>query len=137
MPRLLREIVYHYGDASVPPDCHRSYTITVTAETAWVVVDSYGDVLAEKEYPVAAGQFDALANAFERCGIRRTELGFDDEGATGGTTETLSWSDGDGECFKATVYHCGGRDAGDLGGDVETFAAAVRALIPDLDKLTR
>ena len=39
----IKEIIYRFGDASVPPDYHRSYTITVTAGGVRIVVDSYGD----------------------------------------------------------------------------------------------
>jgi len=44
------KIIYSYGDSSVPPQYHRSYTITVTNEKLHIVVDSYGDILHEKEY---------------------------------------------------------------------------------------
>ena len=34
-------ITYHFGDASVPPEYHRSYTITVAPDKIDMVVDSY------------------------------------------------------------------------------------------------
>jgi hypothetical protein len=41
----IKEITYHFGDASVPPNYHRSYTITVTADSVKIVVDSYGNYI--------------------------------------------------------------------------------------------
>lgn len=39
---------YHYRDSSVPPEHHRSYTVTVTPDEAHIGVDSYGDVLHDE-----------------------------------------------------------------------------------------
>ena len=33
----IHEITYSFGDASIPPEYHRSYTITVTADQLWHV----------------------------------------------------------------------------------------------------
>ena len=130
----IREIVYRFGDASVPPQYHRSYTITVTAGQARVVVDSYGDVLAEQAYEITREEFEGIVRSLSRHRIGRAELG-EDEGCTGGTTETISYSDGVNELFSGSVYHCGGRDSGNLGGDARGFADEVRRLIPDLANL--
>jgi hypothetical protein len=79
MEKDIREIVYRFGDASVPPQYHRSYTITVTAGQARVVVDSYGDVLAEKAYEITRKEFEDIVRSLSRHRIGRAELG-DDEG---------------------------------------------------------
>ena len=34
------------------------------------------------------------------------------------------------EIFSGTVYHCGGIDSGNLGGDIKSFANDVKNLIP-------
>ena len=130
----IREIVYCFGDASVPPQYHRSYTITVTPGQARVAVDSYGDVLAEKAHEITREEFEDIVRSLSRHRIGSAELG-EDEGCTGGTTETIRYSDGMNELFSGSVYHCGGRDSGDLGGDVRGFAEEVGKLIPDLGKL--
>ena len=130
----IREIVYCFGDASVPPQYHRSYTITVTPGQARVVVDIYGDVLAEKGYEITREEFEDIVRSLSRHRIGRAELG-EDEGCTGGTTETICYSDVVRELFSGSVYHCGGRDSGNLGGDVRGFAEEVRKLIPDLGEL--
>lgn len=43
------QVTYAFFDASVPPQFHRSWTLTVTREWARLVVTSYGDVLADRE----------------------------------------------------------------------------------------
>src|SRR5690606_31570938 len=43
----ITEAGFHFGDASLPPEAHRSWTVTVTPDMAYVVVDSYGDVVGE------------------------------------------------------------------------------------------
>jgi hypothetical protein len=130
-------IVYHFGDASVPPDDHRSYAITVTPESVRVVVDSYGEILADKTFPIAAGRFDDLRRSLADRKIGPCERGGDDEGGTGGTSETLSYHHGERKLFSGTVHHCGGKDSGTLGGDVAGFAADVKGLVPDLEALLR
>ena len=130
----IREIAYRFGDASVPPQYHRSYTITVTPGQARVVVDSYGDVLADKTHEITREQYEELVGSLSRRRIENVELG-EDEGCTGGTTQSISYSDGARELFSGCVYHCGGRDSGNLGGDVGGFAEEVGKLIPDLRQL--
>ncbi len=130
-------IVYHFGDASVPPDAHRSYAITVTPDGVRIVVDSYGEILADKIIPIAAGRFDLLKKSFAHRKIGPCERGGDDAGGTGGTSETLSSYHGDRKLFSGTVHHCGGTDSGTLGGDVAGFAADVKGLVPDLESLLR
>ena len=132
----IREIIYAFGDASVPPQYHRSYTITVTPGAAALVVDSYGAVLAEKTYEITPERFREIVASLKRRGIEHAALE-DDDGCTGGTTETVSLSNGEKEVFSATVYHCGGRDSGNLGGDVKGFADDVRELTPDLAELLK
>jgi hypothetical protein len=130
----IKEITYHFGDASVPPNYHRSYTITVTADRVKIVVDSYGDILADEEYEITSKQFDDIQRSLERNKIRNCTLG-DDEGCTGGTSESISYVNNKNEIFSGSVYHCGGKDTGNLCGDIGSFADDVKKLVPNLEKL--
>lgn len=130
----IQEITYHFGDASVPPEYHRSYTVTVTTDKVRIVVDSYGEILADKEYEITNKQFNDIRNSLKRNNIRNCTLG-NDEGCTGGNSERISFSDGENEIFSGTVYHCGGKDTGNLCGDITSFADDVKNLVPNLDKL--
>ncbi|MDP6545959.1 MAG: hypothetical protein QGH60_18420 [Phycisphaerae bacterium] len=132
----ITEITYHFGDASVPPEYHRSYSITVTADKVRVVVDSYGEILADETYTIAPSQFDDLKRSLERNNIRNCTLVDDeDEGWTGGTIESITCSDKDNEIFSGSVDHCGEKDTGNLCGDIPCFAEDVKNLVPDLEKL--
>ena len=59
----IQEITYHFGDASVPPKYHRSYTVTVTTDKVRIVVDSYGKILADKGYEITNKQFNDIRNS--------------------------------------------------------------------------
>jgi hypothetical protein len=132
----IQEITYAFLDASVPPEYHRSYMITVTANTASVVIDSYGDELANEVYETTGEQFIDLKNSLATNRIRSCFLG-DDSGCSGGTSESVTYSDDEGQMFSGMVYHCGGRDFGSLCGDVASFAASIRSLVPDFEALMR
>ena len=43
------KIVFEYHDASVPPDDHRSYVITLNPDKLIYVVDSYGEIIKRVE----------------------------------------------------------------------------------------
>jgi len=130
----IQEITYHFGDASVPPEYHRSYTVTVTTDRIRIVVDSYGEILTNKGYEITNKQFNDIRDSLKRNKIRNCTL-TDDEGCTGGTSERISFSDGENEIFSGSVYHCGGKDTGNLCGDIISFAADVKNLVPTLEKL--
>ena len=132
----IKQITYRFIDGSVPPQYHRSYTITVTADKADIVVDSYGKVLADKNYEIKQHQFKNLLDLFEKSKIRNCRLRKED-GCTGGTGEKISLSNGKEDVFNGRVYHCAGRDYGDLCGDISAFASGVKELVPDLDELAK
>ena len=128
------EVVYRFTDASVPPEHHRSYVITVKPGRVKVVVDSYGDILVDKVHKITNEQFENVLYSLDRNQIRNARLK-EDKGCTGGTSETISFSDRENEIFSGTVYHCGGEDTGDLEGDVRCFAQDIRSLVPNFEDL--
>ena len=131
----IRQIAYGFGDASVPQQFHRSYRITVSPGEVSITVDSYGDILAEKTYEIADEQFREVVASLTRNQIRHVAPREGDPGATGGTSETISYWDAEREIFSGTVYHCAGRDTGTLGGNVKGFADDIKRLVPDLARL--
>ncbi|MFH1829657.1 MAG: hypothetical protein ABH871_02620 [Pseudomonadota bacterium] len=135
-PVQIKKIIYQFHDASVPPQYHRSYVITVTPGMAKIVIDSYGDILAGKQNKITEKQFEGIVKSLRKNGIKNVKLK-DNEGCTGGTGESISYSDEQKEIFSGTVYHCGGIDSGNLGGDIKSFAEDVKKLIkkwPDTKK---
>ena len=130
----IKEIAYRFQDASVPPEYHRSYTITVDKDRLKITVDSYGDILIEKEYRITKDQFEGLIASLKKNNIKRAELG-DIDGCPGGTSEIISYSNLSGGIFSGTVYQCEGKDFGNLGGNVKGFAQDIKKLVPDIKKL--
>jgi hypothetical protein len=130
----IQKITYSFTDSSVPPEYHRSYGITITADKIIVVVDSYGEILAEKRYEIANNQFDDIVNSLKRNKIKNCTSGYD-KGCSGGTIERISFSDEKSEIFSGSVYHCGGRDTGNLCGDITNFTDDIKNLVPDLKSL--
>ncbi len=130
----ITKITYHFGDASVPPDYHRSFTITISADKVRIIVDSYGEILADELSKSSSKQFDEIRKSFKSNKITNCTLG-EDEGCSGGTLERISCSDNENEIFSGSVYHCGGNDTGNLCGDISIFVDDVKNLVSNLDKL--
>jgi hypothetical protein len=132
----ITRIVYQYGDSSVPPQYHRSSRIDVSPMGARITVDSYGSVLADKSYRIMRSDFDGLLDSLSSNAIRNVPSR-DNEGCTGGTSETISTFNQQTLTFSGQVYHCGGEDSGNLGGNIREFADDLRALFPELADLLR
>ncbi|OPL17711.1 MAG: hypothetical protein AVO35_08585 [Candidatus Aegiribacteria sp. MLS_C] len=132
----ITSIVYEYTDSPVPPRYHRSYAITVDRDSVRIVVDSYGEVLASGNYSTGTETFEEVCAALAEAGL---SVGSEREndGCTGGTTETVTVRNAEGVVMEGWVYHCGGGDYGTLRGNAGHLAAAVKALIPDLEELLR
>ncbi len=131
-----RKIVYEFIDSSVPPEYHRSYTITVSFQKVKIIVDSYGEILAEREYDIKKEQFEYILESFFKNQIGNENLG-DEDGCTGGTTEKLSLLHGEKEIFNGIIYHCGGKDFGNMRGNIKNFAEDLVRLIPNFKKLLK
>lgn len=109
-------VVYEFHDASVPPEYHRSYTLTVTAETASLVVDSYGDVVAEDTAEVDPAMWaSTLAAATAMAGT--PSVGPTD--CAGGTSDELIALDAAGtQVYDIFADHCAEGALPDLAGVV-------------------
>jgi len=121
-------LVYRFNDASVPPEYHRSYTLTADSESAHLVVDSYGDVLHDVTEPNDADRWQRVLDASEALS---NDTDVTTEACAGGTSEELQVLDGqDQAVIDVFVDHCGSPEGADLDGVV----AEVLALF-DLDAL--
>lgn len=76
-------ITYTFTDSSVPPPYHRSYVLEVSAGQARLIVDSYGDVLADLTAPVTEQVWSTLSATYPT--LDRIAVADLDEGCTGGT----------------------------------------------------
>ena len=137
MKKPITRIVYHFQDASVPPQYHRSYTITVTREHAHIIVDSYGDILAEESIDIAEQVIDDLARDIEIYQIKRQKRKSDTMEYTGGTSKSLTvYSEGI-LVLDGTVYDYRGRFEGSLSGNIDAFTQKIEDLIPNFADLTK
>jgi hypothetical protein len=127
-------IVYRFGDSSVPPQYHRSFTITVTRSDAKLVVDSYGTIIKESERAITVRDFNEILETIRAARIASRASVNDDQGCSGGTSESLNLQNDKKALFDAHVYHCGGKDQGTLTGDIRRVKEKITALFPDLRK---
>lgn len=88
----VQKIIYQFHDSSVPPKYHRSYVITVICSMVKIVIDSYGEILADREYEITEEQFVNIVESLRKNGIKNMELG-GNENCIGGTGESISVSD--------------------------------------------
>lgn len=119
-------IVFVYHDASVPPDDHRSYIITITPNKLYYVVDSYGDVIKEDSLDIDKGKWEQCKNAFESANIRNVVEKKNIEGCTGGNGSSIRVYNGTNPLFKGYQYRCGKFNEGDLEGNINQFLAAIK-----------
>ena len=124
------KIIYHFGDASVAPQWHRSYSITVTRSEAQLVIDSYGKIIDQATRDIAATDFEKLIETIRDANISKVTATSDSSGCTGGTSESLTIYDQETELLDADVYHCQG-DWGTLSGNIGSVKAAMVDLFPD------
>ncbi len=129
-----QKIEYQFGDASVPPQFHRSYSITITMDTLRIVVDSYGEILQEKSFSFTVDDFNKVKLVIKKNKIGNIDLG-EYDGCTGGTTESLTLYGRNEVLFTGTVYHCGGNDYGDISGDINRLAEGIKNLVPGMNGL--
>ncbi len=119
-------IVFEYHDASVPPDDHRSYSITVTPNKLYFQVDSYGENIKADSINIGKEKWKQCKRAFETAGIRNIVEKNETEGCTGGSGNSISIYEGTQPLFKGYQYRCGNGMQGDLEGDLNQFEKAIK-----------
>jgi hypothetical protein len=124
-------ITYEFGDASVPPEYHRSYALHISKDEVHVVVDSYGDVVGEATEPVPAEVWEQLVDNVGPVADLVSEDGVDS--CSGGTHRTIEIEDG-GETVVATDFEvC---DSNEKPADeVDGYVKPVIDAIPGWDEL--
>ncbi|MEM9485877.1 MAG: hypothetical protein AAGA83_19550 [Cyanobacteria bacterium P01_F01_bin.116] len=127
------KIVYRFRDASIPPRYHRSYTISVTANEANVVVDSYGTQLNETTVQLLPSEFQAALDIIEKSQIAvETEIS---PKTVGGKIDYLTLFEDDTEIFKASTHGSGAQRDCVLCGDIKAVRQYLRSLFPNFQNL--
>jgi hypothetical protein len=135
VPRHLADdstITYKLRDSSVPPEFHRSVTMMVTKDKANIVIDSYGDVLADETADTPPEVWAMLdAGLYEAVQMSAPE---DPKGCTGGTGRELAVQTGGKTVVDFAAEFCGGSNSG-LDTRIDAWILPARALFPATDVL--
>ena len=99
-------IVYSFYDSSVPPPSHRSLELTVSQPHARLVIDSYGEVLADESRPTPPEVWSALIDGLASLVALRVDGA--QEGCVGGTGEAVRVSLGKQVIVDLAVDECAG-----------------------------
>ncbi len=125
-------ITYRFTDSSVPPQYHRSWVLTVTKDNEQIVVDSYGDVLADEQVPTPAQVWSQLAAGLPA--LQELTVSPDTQGCTGGTGEAATVDAGGTVLLDVTVYECAGVNA-DVAEALRAWIQPARDQFPSTDEL--
>lgn len=124
-------IEYEYGDSSVPPEYHRSFKIRIDKDKLSIKVDSYGDILNEKEFPLSEKDFKEILAAVKKINFKKKypEL----VGCTGGVSKSFTFKTSASE-LHTSIYFCGGKPSEKATLEVDTAAKIIVSKIPDFEK---
>lgn len=125
-------VTYAFHDASVPPPYHRSVTLTVTKDESRIVIDSYGDVLADERTPTTAQVWERLGSTLSTVSaIDVVDAG---EACVGGTGIDLTVQAGDVSLVDLSPEFCAGSNEG-VETVIDDWIAPARGLFPPTDVL--
>jgi hypothetical protein len=99
-------IVYDFYDSSVPPPYHRSLELTVDESQSRLVIDSYGDVLADESRPTPPEVWSALIDGL--ASLAALPINEAQEGCVGGTGERVRVTSGGQVIVDLAVDECAG-----------------------------
>lgn len=125
-------ITYQFLDSSVPPRYHRSYDLRVSSTESRIVVDSYGDVLADETVRTAPAVWAELGSTLDAVsGLRAEPV---EEGCTGGTVTSLAVVDADRVLADLMLQECGSVNATSVEA-LQGWIAPARDQFPPMDQL--
>jgi hypothetical protein len=131
--KMIDQIEYTFKDASKPPQYHRSYLITVTQQTAGLIIDSYGEQLYEEQLQLDSSQYKQLIATIHKSKLHLVKEE-DSQGCTGGTSDILQLKTKDSLFFSGYAYNCGGKTSGTLSGDYPSVIDSIKSIFPALNK---
>lgn len=124
--KMADEIIFEYHDASVPPDDHRSYMITLNPDKLIYVVDSYGEIIKRDSINIEPNKWNEVRAAFASCGIKNVEERKNSEGCTGGSGNSIHVYFNNEKIFSGYQYRCSTFFDGDLDGDLNCFLMTIK-----------
>jgi len=125
-------LTYEFRDSSVPPPYHRSFVLTFNQEQARMVVDSYGEVLADETKAMTPEAWAQVSSTFDV--IENLKLEEPEPGCTGGTGFAVTVASAETTVLDVDGYVCGGVN-GAARDEVAAWVAPVRSLFPPMSEL--
>lgn len=130
------EVKVHFRDSSVPPEYHRSWDLTLDSSSIELVVDSYGDLLAEESARMPAAEWEefvgGLADELDDLG----EPAEPEAGCAGGTGMMLEVSEAGEADTLLKIDNCNTDDNAAMMGRVEELVRPFTRRV-HLDQHTR
>lgn len=125
-------VVYEFHDSSVPPPFHRSFKLVFNRSEARIVVDRYGDVLADQTAPVTQAAWEQLVDGYPAV----SELVLEEpaDGCTGGTGFAATVTADGSVRFSLAGLACGGVNS-DVADRLAEWVRPVRSLFPPMEQL--
>lgn len=123
-------VSYTFRDSSVPPPFHRSYVITFDRAQARIVVDRYGDILADRTAPMTPDAWTQVSEGFD--GLRDIVIDEPEQGCVGGTSFALSVAGS--MTFDLSGTQCGGANS-NAAERLTEWIRPVRSLFPPMAQL--
>ena len=133
----ITKIITRFRDASVPPQYHRSYTISVIANEATVVVSSYSKQLNECTVELSPDGFQLVLDIIEKSQITQSPETEDAKKTIGGKIEYLQLFDNDTELLNGNTHGSGTQGSGTLCGDIKAVRQYLRSLFPNFQSLLK
>lgn len=133
----ITKIEYSFKDASVPPQYHRSYKITITGDRLHLIVDSYGDILVDRITNIPEQIIDDLVKYIKQYRIEERYHKSVMSTITGTTSKSLILYSGKDIILKGVVHQIKGRYEGSLSGDIDSFTQKIERTIPDFTDLLK
>lgn len=125
-------IVYEFRDSSVPPPYHRSEQLVIDTSTSHLVIDSYGDVLADETRPTPPELWRALIDGLPAIAALRADEA--PKGCVGGTGEGIRVTSGGRTLIELSIDECAGGNAR-LSEAIGRWIGPARDLFPPTEDL--
>ena len=119
------KVILGFRNASVPPEYHRSYSMTFSPNNSKIEVASYDMILVTYEHAISCDEFVRLKDTLRRQRIRKVRK--KDSGMTGGFGGYVCLKMEDEFLFSAYIYGNSGITDGDLSFDGFLFESAYSA----------
>jgi len=117
-------IQYRFVDASVPPEYHRSYTVTATEHDWHYTVDSYGTIISDTTQKMTEGWWQEIKLAYKKAKLRKGKES-EGKGCAGGTQVIIEVSFSENRQLRLTEARCGGKNSGNLRGNTAVLKAVL------------